>query len=209
MFKHLSAVVIICSFLDSLAQNRSFDYPLSVKPLLNANFGEMRPNHFHMGLDLNTGARENLPIYAPADGYLSRIKIESGGFGRALYFNHSNGTTTVYAHMNSFLSAVEQFLEQKQYEQETWKIDLQVPAGKFTVKKGQLIGYSGNTGASEGPHVHFEVRDTKTENCLNPLRNGISMEDNLAPEVLKLALYDYDKSMYEQTPFIIIIQSKL
>lgn len=176
--------------------------------MLNANFGEMRPNHFHMGLDLNTGARENLPIYAPADGYLSRIKIESGGFGRALYFNHINGVTSVYAHMNSFLPAIEQYLEQKQYEQETWKIDLAIPAGKFIVKKGQLIGYSGNTGASEGPHVHFELRDTKTENCLNPLRNGISMEDHIAPEVLKIAIYDFEKSIYEQTPVIVSLIKK-
>ena len=208
MLRYLLTTIVISSWFHSLAQNRSFGYPLSIKPLLNANFGEMRPNHFHMGLDLNTGSRENLPIFAPADGYLSRIKIESGGFGRALYFNHGNGTTTVYAHMNSFLPAVEEFLEQKQYEMETWKIDLQVPAGKFTVKKGQLIGYSGNTGASEGPHVHFEVRDTKTENCLNPLRNGIFMEDKIAPEVLKLAFYDYDKSMYEQTPVIIPLVKK-
>ena len=179
-----------------------------MKPLLNANFGEMRPNHFHMGLDLNTGAKENLAIYAPADGYLSRIKIETGGFGRALYLNHPNGTTTVYAHMNSFLPAVEQYLAQKQYEQETWKIDLTIPAGTFKFKKGQLIGYSGNTGASEGPHVHFEVRDTKTENALNPLRNGISVIDHLAPQVLKLAFYDYDKSIYEQTPVIIAVLKK-
>ena len=133
MYKYILAVFIISFCLDAQSQKRSFDYPLSVKPLLNANFGEMRPNHFHMGLDLNTGARENLPIFAPAEGYLSRIKIESGGFGRALYFNHGNGTTTVYAHMNSFLPAVEQFLEQKQYEQETWKIDLQVQIGRAHV----------------------------------------------------------------------------
>lgn len=208
MLRYLLATIVISSWFHSRAQDRPFGYPLPIKPLLNANFGEMRPNHFHMGLDLNTGARENLPIFAPADGYLSRIKIESGGFGRALYFNHGNGTTTVYAHMNSFLPAVEEFLEQKQYEQETWKIDLQVPAGKFTVKKGQLIGYSGNTGASEGPHVHFEVRDTKTENCLNPLRNGIFIDDNVAPEVLKLALYDFDKSIYEQTPVMIPLMKK-
>lgn len=190
------------------AQDRTFTYPLSVKPKLNANFGEMRPNHFHMGLDLNTGAKENLPVYAPADGYFARIKIESGGFGRALYLNHKNGMTTVYAHMNSFLPEIERFLENQQYKEESWKIDLKIPAGKFMIKKGQLIGYSGNTGASEGPHVHFEVRDSKTENCLNPLRNGFSIDDHIAPEVLKLAIYDYEKSVYEQTPLLISVLKK-
>jgi murein DD-endopeptidase MepM/ murein hydrolase activator NlpD len=90
-----------------------FSYPLSVKPKLNANFGEMRNNHFHMGLDLSTEGRENLPVLAPADGYLARIKIETGGFGRALYVNHPNGTTTLYAHMNRFIPAAEQFLRAK------------------------------------------------------------------------------------------------
>ena len=118
MLRYLLTTIVISSWFHSLAQDRSFGYPLSIKPLLNANFGEMRPNHFHMGLDLNTGSRENLPIFAPADGYLSRIKIESGGFGRAVYFNHGNGTTTVYAHMNSFLPAVEEFL----YSNRQWKI---------------------------------------------------------------------------------------
>lgn len=183
-------------------------YPLLIKPKLNASFGEMRPNHFHMGLDLSTEAKENLPVQAPADGYIARIKIESGGFGRAIYINHPNGTTTVYAHMNRFLPAVETYLEKKQYEQESWKIDLSVPAGLFRVKRGQLIGYSGNTGSSEGPHLHFELRDTKTEHCLNPLTNGISVEDHVSPEPKQLAFYDYDKSIYEQVPMLIALIKK-
>ncbi len=179
-----------------------FSYPLSINPRLNANFGEMRPNHFHMGLDLSTESRENLPVYAPADGFISRMKIETGGFGRAIYLDHPNGTTTLYAHMNSFISAAENYLEQQQYVQETWKIDLTVPNGLLPVKKGQLIGYSGNTGASQGPHVHFEIRDTKTENCLNPLRYRFLLPDVTPPDVFRLVFYDRDKSIYEQTPVV-------
>jgi hypothetical protein len=177
-----------------------FSYPLSIKPKLNANFGEMRNNHFHMGLDLSTEGRENLPILAPADGYLARIKIETGGFGRALYINHPNGTTTLYAHMNRFIPAAEQFLRAKQYEQQTWKIDVNLPPDLIPLKKGQLIGYSGNTGASQGPHVHFEIRDTKTENCLNPLLYRFPLHDVTPPDVYRLVFYDRDKSIYEQSP---------
>ena len=177
-----------------------FSYPLSIKPKLNANFGEMRNNHFHMGLDLSTEGRENLPILAPADGYLARIKIESGGFGRALYINHPNGTTTLYAHMNRFIPAAEQYLKAKQYEQQSWKIDVNLPEDLIPLKKGQLIGYSGNTGASQGPHVHFEIRDTKTENCLNPLLYRFSLQDVTPPDVYRLVFYDRDKSIFEQAP---------
>ena len=192
----------------AVKNSKQFDYPLDIQPRLNANFGEMRPNHFHMGLDLNTQAKENLPVFAPADGFVSRVKIESGGFGRAIYLNHPNGLTTVYAHMNMFMPEVEKFLEKKQYEQESWKIDLQVPVALFKVRKGQIIGYSGNTGASEGPHVHFEIRDTKTENCLNPLMFGVDMQDHVAPDLYQLVFYDYDKSIYEQLPVMVGLVKK-
>lgn len=177
-----------------------FSYPMSIKPKLNANFGEMRNNHFHMGLDLSTEGRENLPVFAPAEGYIARIKIETGGFGRAIYVNHPNGTTTLYAHMNRFIPAAETFLKLKQYEQQTWKIDIVLPENLITLKKGQLIGYSGNTGASQGPHVHFEIRDTKTENCLNPLLYRFPLTDVTPPDIYRLVFYDRDKSLYEQSP---------
>lgn len=185
-----------------------FTYPLRIKPKLNANFGEMRPNHFHMGLDLSTEARENLPVYSPADGYVSRMKIETGGFGRAIYIDHPNGMTTLYAHMNRFIPAAEQYLVEKQYELQTWKIDVNVPAESIPVRKGQLIGYSGNTGASQGPHVHFEIRDTKTENCLNPLNLGLGLQDQTAPDLVRLAVYDRDKSVYEQQPRVFSLVKK-
>ena len=177
-----------------------FSYPLGINIKLNANYGEMRPNHFHMGLDLSTESRENLPIYAPADGYIARIKIEQGGFGRALYINHPNGLTTLFAHMNRFIPAAEQYLRLKQYEQESWKIDLIIPEGVIPLKKGELIGYSGNTGASQGPHVHFEIRDSKTENCYNPLRLRFPINDQSPPIIYRLLFYNRDKSVYEQSP---------
>ncbi len=185
-----------------------FSYPLSIKPKLNANFGEMRPNHFHMGLDLSTESRENLPVYAPADGFVSRMKIETGGFGRAIYLDHPNGTTTLYAHMNAFIPAAELYLEDQQYQRKSWKIDVAVPQGLLPVKKGQFIGYSGNTGASQGPHVHFEIRDTKTENCLNPLLYRFGIPDNIPPDVVRLAFYNREKSIYEQTPALVSLVKK-
>jgi murein DD-endopeptidase MepM/ murein hydrolase activator NlpD len=185
-----------------------FRYPLNVPARLNANFGEMRPNHFHMGLDLSTEGRENLPVLAPADGYIARMKIETGGFGRAIYLNHPNGTTTLYAHMNRFIPAAETYLKEKQYEQKTWKIDVNVPESLIPVKKGQLIGYSGNTGASQGPHVHFEIRDTRTENCINPLLYDLSLTDVTPPDLYRLAFYDRDKSVYEQQPILVPLVKK-
>ncbi|MFN6373687.1 MAG: peptidoglycan DD-metalloendopeptidase family protein [Chitinophagia bacterium] len=185
-----------------------FRYPLNLTPRLNANFGEMRPNHFHMGLDLSTEGKENMPVFAPADGYVARMKIETGGFGRAIYLNHPNGTTTLYAHMNRFIPLAESFLKEKQYALQSWKIDINVPDNLIPVKKGQLIGYSGNTGASQGPHVHFEIRDTKTENCLNPLLFNLSLHDQTPPDVYRLAFYDRDKSVYEQTPILIPLLKK-
>lgn len=104
-------LAVLITAAQSTQRSSDLMYPLLIKPKLNASFGEMRPNHFHMGLDLSTEAKENLPVQAPADGYIARIKIESGGFGRAIYINHPNGTTTVYAHMNRFLPAVETYLE--------------------------------------------------------------------------------------------------
>jgi murein DD-endopeptidase MepM/ murein hydrolase activator NlpD len=180
-----------------------FRYPLDISPRLNANFGEMRPNHFHMGLDLFTLRKENLPIYAAAEGYISRVKIEAGGFGNAIYIAHPNGTSTLYAHMNDFYPALQQYVKQQQYKSESWAQDLEIPAGLFPVKKGHVIGMSGNTGGSQGPHVHFEIRETSTDKCLNPLLWGFNIPDNVPPNIYKVAFYDRSRSVYEQTPVVV------
>jgi hypothetical protein len=156
-----------------------------------------------MGLDLYTLKKENLPIYAAADGYISRVKIEAGGFGNAIYIAHPNGTSTLYAHMNDFYPALQEYVKQQQYKSESWAQELEIPTGLFPVKKGTVIGLSGNTGGSQGPHVHFEIRDTKTDKCLNPLLWGFNIPDNVPPVIYKIAFYDRSRSVYEQNPVIV------
>ncbi|MBC7688376.1 MAG: M23 family metallopeptidase [Aquabacterium sp.] len=177
-----------------------FSWPVNARPGLAANFGELRPNHYHMGLDCRTDQKENRPVLAVADGYIAKVKIESFGFGRSIYINHPNGFTTLYAHLNDFYPELEKYITQQQYNLESWKVFLDIPANLFTVKKGQFIAYSGNTGGSQGPHLHFEIRDTKTDKVLNPLLFGFTLADNIAPDILRLAVYDRSISTYEQTP---------
>ncbi|MBX9783957.1 MAG: M23 family metallopeptidase [Chitinophagaceae bacterium] len=174
-----------------------FRYPLDIPLKLNANFGEMRPNHFHMGLDLFTLRKENLPVYAPADGWIAKIKVDPNGFGNAIYVNHPNGYTTLYAHMNSFPSQAIIAITEAQYARQSWKGEVVFEKNQFPVKKGQLIGYSGNTGASAGPHVHYEIRRTNDDACLNPLL-FYRLYDVTPPDVKKLAMYDRNQSTYEQ-----------
>ena len=176
-----------------------FRWPLNIKPEIVANLGELRANHWHMGLDIRTNQKENLLVYAAAGGYISKIRIERFGFGRCIWITHPNGYTTLYAHLNNFFPALEQYVTEQQYKQETWAIELDFPKEKFPVAKGQFIAYSGNTGGSAGPHVHFEIRDTKTEECINPMLFGMPLPDNVKPSLLKLALYDRSRSIYEQS----------
>lgn len=183
-----------------------FRHPLNIPMQLVANFGEIRTNHWHMGLDIRTQQRVNLPVYASAEGFISRVLVEPGGFGQAIYIDHPNGFTTLYAHMNAFYPALQQYVKQQQYEKESWHINLTLPPGMFPVKKGTYIGLSGSTGGSLGPHVHFEIRDTKTENCLNPLLFKFPIPDGVPPTITRLAMYDRNKSTYEQSPQLLSLK---
>lgn len=196
-----SVLFLICFLLgEMMAQSQSYPWPVGTTPELTANFGELRSNHYHMGLDGRTERRENLDIYSIEEGYVSRVKIEPWGYGRSIYIDHPNGITTVYAHLNDFYPELEAWVRARQYEAESWKIDLTVPAGLFPVKRKQFIAYSGNTGGSMGPHLHFEMRNTQSEVVLNPLKHGFHISDKTPPDILRLAVYDRNISTYEQTP---------
>lgn len=164
--------------------------PLDIPPALSANFGELRSNHFHSGIDFKTQQTVNKPVVAIANGYISRISVSPGGYGLALYIDHPSGHTSVYAHLNSFSSPIADFVKEKQYEQESYRVELYPEPGLLIVKKGQQIGLSGNTGSSGGPHLHFEVRDTQTQDPLDPLSFfSRAILDTQKPEIRGIAFY--------------------
>lgn len=170
-----------------LAQNNYpqgyFIIPIANTPQvsLSGAFGDIRINHFHSGLDMRTGGVEGKRILAAADGYVSRIRVQLGGYGNVLYITHPNGLTTVYAHLKEFNTELQKYLTEQQYLQKTWEIDVEVPEGLFTYKQGEFVAFSGNTGGSGGPHLHFEIRD-EDENTLDPRLFGFKgIRDNLPP----------------------------
>lgn len=201
IFSKLMVAVFLITAIITQAQNNYpqnyFRNPLNIPMQLAANFGAVRTNHFHMGLDLRTNSQENLSVLAAAEGYVSRIKVERYGFGNAVYITHPNGFTTVYAHLNKYFDKLDEYVKEKQYKDERWEQDITFQPGQFPVAKGQLIALSGNTGGSAGPHLHFEIRDTKTEECLNPLLFGFNIPDSVAPIISGLYWYDRRFSTYE------------
>lgn len=152
---------------------------------LSGCFGDLRINHFHSGLDVRTGGVEGKRVVAAAEGYISRIRVQNGGYGNVLYIKHPNGYTTVYAHLKEFVGELAQYLTEKQYESKTWEIDLEVPKDLFNYKQGELVALSGNTGGSGGPHLHFEIRDPN-ENAIDPQLFGFKEIKDFTPPVIEL-----------------------
>ena len=185
--KFLPYLLFFCTSL--LAQSPYpkdyFRSPLDIPMQLSGNFGELRPNHFHAGFDYKTQQREGLPVYATADGYVSRIKISTFGNGKTLYITHPNGYTTVYAHLQNAVGAVHDLIKKRQYEEKSFEVEIFLKPNELTITKGQVIALSGNTGASEGAHLHFEIRDSKTEFIINPLLFGFDsqLKDTKKPQV--------------------------
>ena len=171
-----------------------FRLPLDIPMQLSGNFGELRPNHFHAGFDFKTNQQEGFNVYAAADGYVSRIKISTAGYGKAIYITHSNGFTTVYGHLQCANGAIQDKILELQYSEKSYEIESYFKPNELPVKKGDVIAISGNTGGSEGPHLHFEFRDNKTEKIINPLFFGLDLKDTKKPIVSNLLVYPIDNN---------------
>ena len=176
-----------------------FRPPLDIMPpALAGSFGELRANHFHSGVDFRTNQRQGYPVYAIADGYISRLRVQNSGFGLALYINHPNGYTSVYGHLQRFNPRIAQQVKSIQYQKESYEVDEFPATTLIPVRKGEVIAYSGNTGSSGGPHLHFEIRDTKTEATINPQLFGIDIPDNIPPVISALYVYRLNKKPFNE-----------
>ncbi len=167
-----------------------FRLPLNIPIYLSGTFGELRPNHFHSGIDIKTQGVEGKPVYAIENGYVSRIKVSTGGYGKVLYITHPNGYVSVYGHLQRFNDCLEQFVRTLQYRKERFSVEAYPEKGKLKIRKGQLIAFTGNTGGSNGPHLHFEIREEATQYPVNPLFfDSIVIRDKVRPSIAELGVY--------------------
>lgn len=206
LFGNRKIILAITLIITQLFQNQVFsqgnNYPqgyfmFPIMPgqinSLSGCFGDLRTNHFHAGIDIRTNGSEGLNVYAAADGYVSRIGIKAGGYGNALYITHPNGYTTLYGHLLKYSEKIEQYLRQKQYEQQKWDVEININPNELIVSKGEVVALSGNTGASGGPHLHFEIRDA-AENAINPMLFGFyEVQDIQSPVIDKVILRTLSK----------------
>lgn len=191
----VSILGLSCFSQDSIPQNY-FQSPLGIPLYLAGNFGELRSNHFHSGLDMKTQGKEGFKVYAATDGFVSRIKISPWGYGKTIYIDHPNGYTTVYAHLQRYKGEIAKEIKKYQHEKESWEIDWYPPDTLMKVKKGDVIALSGNSGGSGGPHLHFEIRETESEFPVNPLLFGFEIKDNIKPLIRSITLTPLNDTSY-------------
>lgn len=170
-----------------------FDAPLDIPLILSGNFGELRSNHFHSGIDIKTNSVTGHMVRSISSGHVSRIKIRPGGYGKAIYIDHENGYTSVYGHLNNFTGEIEEYIKDLQYRLETHAFDKYLQKDVLPISRGQHIGYSGNTGSSSGPHLHFEIRKTQYQIPTNCLFYNFPIEDTIAPDFKTLVIYPGDE----------------
>ncbi len=199
MGRFLFFLMILCLESSVFSQTKyPTDYfvkPLDIPLILSGTFGELRSNHFHSGLDIKTQQRQGLNVYAAAEGYVSRIKISHWGYGKALYIRHPNGYTTVYGHLKKFSPKIEAYIKQRQYENESYTIQLFPKEDELRVNKKEIVALSGNSGGSGGPHLHFEIRDAN-EYPMNPMLFGIHIKDTKAPQIRAAVAYTFTDSSH-------------
>src|SRR5690606_18270731 len=192
----LLSMILFFTTLALVAQEKypqnSFRSPMDIPLVLAGSFGELRSDHFHSGLDIKTQQREGLPVMSIADGTVTRIKISHWGYGKVLYVAHPNGYTSVYAHLKKFGPGIEEYVKNVQYTKQSYEVEIFPNYGELKVSQGQTIAYSGNTGGSSGPHLHFEIRSSVSERPVNPLHFGYEVRDATNPVLL--GLYGYPLS---------------
>ena len=195
-------LLLICmlevSELSAQSKNYPADYfrpPLGIPMYLSGTFGELRSNHFHSGMDIKTGGVEGKNVYAIADGYVSRIKVSSGGYGKAIYITHPNGYVSVYGHLQKYNAKIQDFVKAYQYEKESFEVEIFPEKDRLKVAKGEVIAISGNTGSSAGPHLHFEIREEANQQPVNPLLfKSLKIKDYTRPKINEIAIYPVDAS---------------
>ncbi len=185
----ISVLLLNLSFGQEQYPKDAFRSPLEIPLILAGTFGELRSNHFHSGIDIKTQQRQGLPVVAIGDGTVTRIKISHWGYGKALYIAHPNGYTSVYAHLQKFSPEIEAFVKKTQYQKRSYEIEVFPEYGELRVSKDSLIAYSGNTGGSSGPHLHFEIRSSLSEKPTNPLLYGLDVRDATNPTIQGLYAY--------------------
>ncbi len=192
--RSILAFLLVSTSIVAQSTDEYFASPLKIPLQLAGNFGELRSNHFHAGFDFRTQQREGLEVMAAADGFVSRIKISPYGYGKAIYIDHPNGNTTVYGHLSQGIGAVEDYIEKMQYAQQAYEIDVKPSPEDLPVKKSDVFALSGNTGGSEGPHLHFEIRESKSEKVMNPMNFGFSrfFRDTKKPQIAGIIVYPMD-----------------
>lgn len=202
MIRTLNFIFFLCLAIYGFSQQTTtypkdyFRSPLDIPLLLSGNFGELRNNHFHSGLDIKTQGVEGKNVYAIADGYVSRIRISPFGYGKIIYIDHPNGYTSTYAHLQQFKGNIAEEIKRYQYKKESFEMDYFPPDTLLRVKKGDIIGLSGNSGSSGGPHLHFEIRDTKTEFAINPLLFGFDIKDDISPVLKSISVFPLNDTSY-------------
>lgn len=186
----LAGIFLFAGITNNTAEAQQLRKPMDIPVLLSGNFGELRSNHFHSGIDFKTQGVEGKPIHSVQDGYVSRISVSPWGYGNGLYITHPDGTTTVYGHLQKFSQKITAYLKEKQYEQESFNVNLSLAPDELPVKEGELVALSGNTGSSGGPHLHFEVRDTETEEPMDPIEYYKDLiKDTQAPKIQGIMVY--------------------